>query len=176
MDDRSLFERAMRDVEPLEGRSERVLKRRPRRRGAKPRPARAVRFRVARFGPHIEGLAEGAGEGVLQRLRAGRVEVERKVDLHGLDAENARQMLRDLLATAWKTGQRCLLVVHGRGANSPGGPVLKEGLPGWLAEAPHGRRVLAFTTASRQGGGGGAMLILLRRKPTAGSSRSSRPE
>ena len=54
-------------------------------------------------------------------------------------------------------------MVHGRGLHSPEGPVLKEALPGWLAAAPIGARVLAFATAGPEAGGAGASYVLLRR-------------
>jgi DNA-nicking Smr family endonuclease len=58
-----------------------------------------------------------------------------------------------------------VLVVHGRGLHSPGAPVLKHALPGWLAEPPLGQRVLAFASATPPHGGTGATFVLLRREP-----------
>jgi DNA-nicking Smr family endonuclease len=39
--------------------------------------------------------------------------------------------------------------------------VLRDALPEWLAEEPHGERVLAFASADEHGGG--ASYVLLRR-------------
>jgi len=69
-----------------------------------------------------------------------------------------RRFLRQALAA----GCRSVLIVHGRGRRSPGAPVLKRSLPGWLAAPPHGERVAAFTTAPPHLGGPGATLVLLR--------------
>ncbi len=59
---------------------------------------------------------------------------------------------------------RCLLVIHGRGRNSEDGPVLKDRLFEWLAEAPVGPQVMAFCSATGGDGGVGATYVLLRRE------------
>lgn len=133
----------------------------PRRRVDPPRP---VRFEVETWGDQLEGRAPGVGKVVLRRLRRGRHPVEARVDLHGMTRVEARVAVEDLLARARMEGQRCLLVVHGRGLHSEGWPVLKESLPGWLARAPHARHVRAFVTAPPSEGGAGATLVLLKER------------
>ena len=62
-------------------------------------------------------------------------------------------------------GRRCVLIVHGRGRNSPDQrPVLKDAVKLWLTRGELGRRVLAFSTARSYDGGSGAMYVLLRRE------------
>lgn len=55
-----------------------------------------------------------------------------------------------------------MLVIHGRGTRSEAGAVLREALPRWLAEEPHGASVLGFAAAD--GHAGGASYVLLRRR------------
>jgi len=105
--------------------------------------------------------APGLDAATFRRLRAGRLEVGREVDLHGLDRRGARRALRQALASARHDGVRCLRVVHGRGLRSAAGAVLREALPGWLAEPPHGAAVLGFAPA--RPGPQGATCVLLRR-------------
>jgi DNA-nicking Smr family endonuclease len=63
------------------------------------------------------------------------------------------------------SGLRCVLIVHGRGRNSPGQvPVLKDRLKQWLTRGKLGRLVLAFSTARAHDGGPGALYVLLRRE------------
>ena len=56
-----------------------------------------------------------------------------------------------------------MLVIHGRGHNSPAGlPVLREQMSRWLTRGATGKSVLAFCTARPKDGGGGALYVLLR--------------
>lgn len=121
-----------------------------------------MRFELERVGDRITGLAPGVSPGALEPLLTGRRPVELRLDLHGLSTEAARGEVRSALAGALASGLRSLLIVHGRGRRSPDQPRLKESLPGWLAEPPHGRQVLGFTSAAADRGGAGATLVLLR--------------
>lgn len=159
-DDERLFEQAMDGVEPVDG-TQPVL-RRPQATGrvvaAEPR---VPRFTIERDGSRVSGLADGRRPRLLARLKGGAFPVERKVDLHGLTAAEARVEVEAELAAAWQRGQRCVLVIHGRGRGSALGPVLKEALPDWLVASPLARRVTAFVTAPDRQGGAGATLVLL---------------
>jgi len=161
-DDASSFADAMRDVKPLAGRG----KTQP---PAPPRRARAgeasgpSEFELLHDGERLEGRAPGIDRKHLRRLRAGQVRVGSRVDLHGLEAREARLAVRASLLAAIEAGERCVLVIHGRGHHSPGRPVLKRSLPTWLAEAPLGPRILAFASATPEDGGTGATYVLLRR-------------
>jgi len=115
-----------------------------------------------RGGGRLDGAASGFDRRRLARLRAGDPPPERELDLHGLRRDEARRRLRAELCAALAGGERCLLVIHGRGARSADGAVLRDALPGWLAEPPHGESVLAF--ASADGHAGGASYVLLRRR------------
>jgi len=163
-DDDPTFADAMRDVKPLRG---------PSKTGPPPatRPAQmdsgdgeSVEFEMLHTGDRIEGRAPGIDRKHLRRLRSGKVPVDRRIDLHGLLAEEARTTVRESLLAAFAAGRRCVLIVHGRGHHSPGAPVLKRSLPTWLAEAPVGPRIMAFTSATPEDGGTGATYILLRRR------------
>ena len=55
---------------------------------------------------------------------------------------------------------RCVLVIHGKGLNSPGGEaVMRKLARHWLAQHP---RVLAYCDAPPRYGGSGAVLVLLK--------------
>lgn len=123
----------------------------------------AARFTLDDRGPDgVDGWASGFDRRELRALRRGAVEPELEVDLHGLVRADARRALRALLREAVETGARCVLVVHGRGNRSEAGPVLRASLADWLAEEPHGPRVLAFAAAADRRGG--ATYVLLRRR------------
>lgn len=154
----------MTGVRRLEDR-ERVLSRPARRARATGETAEApVVFEITRSGERIEGRAPGIDRAHLRKLRAGKLPVEARVDLHGLRADDARDRVRAALIEAVEAGLRCVLVIHGRGRGSADGPVLKSALPGWLALPPLGASVMAFASAPPGDGGAGATVVLLRRR------------
>ena len=120
-------------------------------------------FEVTRSGERSEGLARGIDRAHLLRLRRGEVRLERRIDLHGLNAAEARRELTAELREAFSAGERCVLVVHGRGLHSESGPVLKDGVVDWLVTPPLAAFVLAFASALPRDGGPGASYVLLRR-------------
>lgn len=121
-------------------------------------------FEFERRGEHLLGLANGIDRAHRDRLARGEVEIDVELDLHGLGEQDARALVRAAVEEAYQEGDRCLLVIHGRGKGSEFGSVLREGLPEWLTAPPAGRRVMAFATALPRDGGSGASYVLLRRK------------
>jgi DNA-nicking Smr family endonuclease len=110
------------------------------------------------------GVAAGIQSSQLRRLRGGKIAVERRVDLHGLRAAEARSELVAELCAALDRRERCVLVVHGKGLRSKETPVLRRSLPEWLADPRLEGRVLAFAPAQPADGGNGATYVLLRRR------------
>jgi DNA-nicking Smr family endonuclease len=157
-----LWRRATGDVAPLPERPARV-ERRPRRAGGAATGGAAPRFEVESYGEHVDGWSGKAGEEALRRIHRGEWPADLRLDLHGHGAEEARQEVRAVLRRALRAGLGGVLIVHGRGVGSEGGPVLKGSLPAWLAEPPHGSRILAYSSAGPHGGRGGATLVALRR-------------
>ncbi|MEO1192630.1 MAG: Smr/MutS family protein [Pseudomonadota bacterium] len=98
-----------------------------------------------------------------ERLRRGKMEIEATLDLHGLTQERAHQRLRTFLWNARAKGQRCILVVTGKGRSGPESGVLRRAVPLWLNEPDLRPLVVAVTPAQPQHGGGGALYLLLRR-------------
>ena len=122
-------------------------------------------FAIADTDEHAEGWIVGLDPRVLQRLRAGEFSVQAHVDLHGMTVEEARNAVRQFVLRALRAGYRCILIVHGRGKNSPDRrPVLKDALKGWLSHGELAHVVLAFSTARPCDGGAGATYVLLRRQ------------
>lgn len=122
-------------------------------------------FDVSDTDEHVEGMVVGLDPRILRRLRAGEFAYQAHLDLHGLTADEAKEAVTAFVRRAMAVGNRCVLLVHGRGRNSPDQrPVLKDGLKQWLTRGELGRRVLAFSSARPYDGGGGAMYVLLRRE------------
>ena len=111
-------------------------------------------------GDELAYLSAGLPRSVLKDLRRGRWVTQAEVDLHGLNRDEARDMLMEFVAACLARGSRCLRIVHGKGLRSPGRePVLKELVRRWLANRPE---VLAYCQAPAADGGAGAVLVLLK--------------
>jgi DNA-nicking Smr family endonuclease len=114
---------------------------------------------------YIEGSVKGLSRKLMKRLKRGELPVQDHIDLHGLTKQEAEEAVRDFVYRSYRSGLRCILIVHGRGLNSPDSfPVLKEGLPLWLGRGKAGKLVLAFSTARPYDGGTGATYVFLRKR------------
>lgn len=123
-----------------------------------------LEFALSFTDEYLEGFVVGLDQMILNRLRAGGFSPEAHLDLHGLNAMQAFEALRGFLRSAWYKGLRNVLIVPGRGRNSPFGmPVLREKLQTWLTQEPFKRVVLAFCTARPHDGGPGSVYVLLRK-------------
>ena len=114
---------------------------------------------------YIEGSVKGFSRKLMKQLKKGEFPVQDHIDLHGLTKQEAETKVKDFLIQSHKLGLRCVLIVHGRGLNSPDSfPVLKESLPIWLSRGPIRKIVLAFVTARPYDGGTGAVYVLLKKR------------
>lgn len=121
-------------------------------------------FRLEATGEAVWGAVDGVNRRTVERLRTGGMAYRRHLDLHGHTREEAKDALLKFLAQARRDGERCVLVVTGRGKGSPGGvAVLREALPRWLSRFPLRAHTLAFSTARQVDGGCGAFYVLLRK-------------
>ena len=113
---------------------------------------------------YIEGSISGISKNILKKLKKGKFPIQAHIDLHGLTKKDAENVVRKFLINSHSRGLRCVLIVHGRGLNSPDSiPVLKERLPIWLNRGPARKIVMAFSSAQPYDGGTGAIYVLLRK-------------
>lgn len=113
---------------------------------------------------YMEGFVVGLDPIMMQKLRQGSFSPEAHIDLHGLNTQQAFETLRGFFKGSWYRGLRCVIVVCGRGKNSPDGiGILREKLQLWLTQEPFKRVVLAFCTAQSHDGGPGAVYVLMRK-------------
>lgn len=176
-DDSALFREAVTDVRVMDQNQGRVPLGRANRR---PNPALSddeevrtqllelvsgiAEFEIAYSDEYIDGAIVGLSPKILAKLRRGEFSCQAYVDLHGCNRAQAHRAVIDFLRTRFALGQRCVLIVSGRGRNSENRePVLKEELVHWLTRSPLKRMVLAFSTARSRDGGTGAFYVLLRR-------------
>lgn len=104
------------------------------------------------------------------RLRRGRIEPERTLDLHGLTAARAEAILKLFVGQSRNEGVRLVLVITGKGRVRPGDDdimpqrkgILRDHLPVWVGDL--GDTVVKTVAAHPRHGGAGAFYLYLRRK------------
>jgi DNA-nicking Smr family endonuclease len=97
----------------------------------------------------------------LRQLKSGQIRIGLELDLHGLTREEALQSLGHFIASAHRRDQKAVLVITGKGNNSPGEPVLQGAVISWLRERGKGM-VAEFAPAPRELGGSGALVVFLK--------------
>ena len=106
-----------------------------------------------------EFLRNGLSRMTLRKLKRGAWPIQDTLDLHGLHSDAARKLLQKFLHEAVQRELRCVLVIHGKGLNSPNGEaVLRKLARHWLIQYP---QVLGYCDAQLRDGGSGAALVLL---------------
>ncbi|UJS25786.1 Smr/MutS family protein [Thiothrix winogradskyi] len=98
---------------------------------------------------------------IVRKLRSGHYRIASELDLHGLNARDAKQQLLKFLHDAHPGQGECVRIIHGKGNRSAyKGPVIKTKINNWLRQH---ERILAFHSARPVDGGTGAIYVLLRR-------------
>ncbi|HZP20805.1 MAG TPA: Smr/MutS family protein [Bauldia sp.] len=105
------------------------------------------------------------------RLMRGGLEVEGRLDLHGLTQGPAHQRLLAFLTEAQARGTRLVLVITGKGdpeARTDGERgVLRRAVPAWLSSVAFRSLVAGFGEAGRRHGGAGALYVRVKRRERA---------
>jgi DNA-nicking Smr family endonuclease len=168
--DRELFREAVRGVRRLDSAARNVERPKP---APKARFMRADQREVLResllpvadpalleTGDELSFKRDGIPDTVLRKLRRGEYVVDAELDLHGMNAADARATMKEFLLNALGTRMHCIRIVHGKGKRSgPKGPVLKNLVNRWLRQID---AVVAFGSARPNDGGSGAVYVLLR--------------
>ena len=166
-----VFSQAMQQVAPLAGKGRAVV----------PEPERPagqifpdnplqdfldgkVEFALEFTDEYLEGHVLGLDPAVIGKMRAGSFSYEAHLDLHGMNAPQAFDALVTFIRASYQRGRRSVLLIPGRGKNSPDGTgILRDKMQEWLTQDPLKRVVLAFCTALPKHGGPGALYVLLRK-------------
>ena len=166
------FAGAMHDVRPLKNKGGRDVPRcaapppdsEPRQQSFQELLEHTLEFALSFSEEYVEGHVVGLESLIMQKLRAGQYTPEAHLDLHGFNAHQAFDALVAFVRRSWYRGMRTLLLIPGRGRNSPNGvAVLRERVQSWLTQEPLKRVILAFCTAKPLDGGPGSLYVLLRK-------------
>jgi len=102
---------------------------------------------------------------LIKKIKQGKVQVDARLDLHGMTQDQAYASLRQFISSCHMNGKKILLVITGKGGmdlgenDRPKG-VLKQNVPKWLQTFSE---VLSTAEALKHHGGAGAMYVILRR-------------
>lgn len=129
---------------------------------ARPPGARAVAMERPPA-PKPAAPIEDIDHRMLTKIRRGRLDVDARLDLHGMRQAEAQRALIGFLRRAQAEGAKVVIVVTGKGSTREDGGVLRRMAPMWL-EAPNLRDiVIGFGAAARHHGGEGALYVRIRR-------------
>lgn len=106
-----------------------------------------------------------------EKLVKGKMDIEGKLDLHGMTQAQAHEALSRFILKSHQAGKRCVLVITGKGKknahseeesqNTRG--ILRRRLPEWISHPDLHDLVLSIETAQPKHGGAGAVYLYLRR-------------
>jgi DNA-nicking Smr family endonuclease len=191
-EERALWEHAARDLKPLKDKPQRVLARTEEPAPARPhaahpaspkreperRPAESARSHTERSAPPLSDLDRRK----TRRVGSGKVEIEGRIDLHGMRQSEAHAALHRFLRSAHAQDKRWVLIITGKGApldrslsrmmapadeTEIGGEqrgVLRRNVPRWLAEPELRSIVVGYSSAAIRHGGEGALYVQLRKR------------
>jgi len=175
-EDKALWAEVTKNIEPLKGKTidsdfdkrPDVTRKKPYRHNVGITQAHEETPRSEIYGSHKSNAIDHRTE---QRLRRGQLDIEGRLDLHGMNQNQAYDALLHFIPKSYDSGKRCVLVVTGKGHQRHGDQslleridgVLKQKTPQWLNDIPLSQYVLNVQTAKPKHGGEGALYVLLRR-------------
>jgi len=113
--------------------------------------------------PKRQNVTHALDRPTLDKLSKGKLQIEGRVDLHGMTQSEAHALLLSFLQRAHAGGVRYVLVITGKGFSSGGDGVLRRQVPAWLSTPPFRALVSSHDVSARHHGGEGALYIRLRR-------------
>lgn len=122
-------------------------------------PSIAVRRALPGLMP---GDMTGMDRRTADRFRRGRMEIQGRIDLHGMSQAEAHAALTGFIRASSVQGKRCVIVITGKGVRGEG--VLRRAVPHWLGDPALRPLIVSYTHAQPQHGGNGAYYVLLRRR------------
>ncbi len=113
-----------------------------------------------------------------KELKRGKINIDRKIDLHGLSVLDAQEKLEKEVIKTYHNHKRCLLVITGKGAHITKNKVdelgefkpklfygkIKNSIVSWLNSEHLKKYILTYQNAGIEQGGDGAIFVYLRKK------------
>ncbi|OYR19674.1 Smr/MutS family protein [Brucella thiophenivorans] len=103
-----------------------------------------------------------------RKISKGRVDIEARIDLHGLTQNDAYELLYGFLLSAHARGLKHVMVITGKGRSFGSEGVLKQAVPHWFSTPLFRLLVSAYEDAAHHHGGHGALYVRLRKQTQNG--------
>ena len=97
----------------------------------------------------------------IRNFSKGNVFIENKLDLHGYNLVEAKNLLENFINQSVENGKRLILVITGKGKVGEG--IIKNNIISWLNTKDFRNKILAVNYAPKKHGGSGAIYIFLRK-------------
>ena len=111
------------------------------------------------------GDPSGINNSMQKKIIKGEYKIDAKLDLHGYSRNEAYGTLMDFLNNSYQRKFRMLLVITGKGLNSPDPfSTIKESFFGWIQTWKMQDNFLYVNYAHNKHGGDGAFYILLKKQ------------
>ena len=120
----------------------------------------------------VQVVERGVDPAIHKKVRRGRIDIDGKIDLHGMTQAEARETLRRFIGARAARGDRTVLVITGKGVKTDNDyiaamterGILRTMLPIWLSEPGLSHLISGWSVAARGHGGEGAWYVRLRRQ------------
>lgn len=129
-------------------------------------PERPVEPFLPAYVPPVSARRQGEpvlDDVTLRKLRKGRLEIDARIDLHGMTEAAAHDALLHFVREERRRDSRIVLVITGKGKGGEG--VLKRAVPLWFSESAFRPLLGGWRRAHPAHGGEGAIYLRLRREP-----------
>ncbi|GMO67541.1 MAG: hypothetical protein Ta2D_13020 [Rickettsiales bacterium] len=98
-----------------------------------------------------------------RKLRSGNLKIDARLDLHGFTLQQAYNRVYNFIENAIARENRVLLIITGKGLNSPTDDTIKNNIPKWFSESFFSNNIVKYCDAMPKDGGSGAIYVYLKR-------------
>lgn len=105
---------------------------------------------------------------VKRKLAKGRLQIEARIDLHGLFQSEAHSLLLSFILRAHERGLRHVLVITGKGSSLGSDGALKRAVPMWFSKPEFRHLISSYEPSAQKHGGEGALYVRLARRQGEG--------
>jgi DNA-nicking Smr family endonuclease len=100
---------------------------------------------------------------VKKKLAKGRLQLEARIDLHGLSQAEAHALLHGFVLSAHSRGLRHVLVITGKGSSMGSDGALRRAVPMWFSKPDFRHLISSYEASAQNHGGDGALYVRLAR-------------
>lgn len=106
---------------------------------------------------------------VKKKLAKGRLQLEARIDLHGMFQSEAHALLHSFIIRAYERGLRHVLVITGKGSSMGSDGALKRAVPMWFSKPEFRHLISSYETSAQNHGGDGALYVRLAKSQKEGA-------